>query len=253
LTGMLAWQALTPETRRQVRALRPGDDFVELTTLMDRKRAELMHRYPGSPAWHYVRRQVCAPAEPPVCPRKHCANLQIERWRTILADRTAPAEHRADALAFLVHLIGDIHQPLHAASHHDRGGNTIRVSGPDLRSQPLHRAWDSALVERALGKSTQEDWVAQARVIHPNDRSGTIDDWIDESARLAREVIYQGLPDFNCQTPMPVGVKVDDDWIEHGVAVASERLVLAGARIAAVLNQALDPDNAAPRGDLAVP
>jgi hypothetical protein len=246
LTAMVAWQALTPAAREQVLLLHPDVDFAALSTQMDRERPSLMRRYPGSAGWHYVNQSVCNPQSPPVCPRGHCASHQIERWQAILADPAEPQARRADALAFLVHMIGDIHQPLHTASHQDRGGNDVKVSGAGPASLTLHQVWDSALVTRAVGQLPPEKWVLRAvaarRAKHVQWSSGTSMEWIAESARLARKSVYDGLPGFSCDAPMPPRVKVDDAWLARGTALVPERIVKAGLRIAATINTALAPD-----------
>lgn len=252
LTARVAEQALTPRTREQVRRLRPGIDLAQLSTEMDRQRALLMRRYPGSAAWHYVTRPVCALDAPPDCPGHHCLSRQILRWRAVLADPAAPAASRADALAFLVHLIGDLHQPLHAASHHDRGGNAVRVTGPGLGAMSLHRVWDVALVERAVGRTAPEDWARKA-VARRRDRlaawsTGTVDAWLDASGRLARDVVYARLPGFSCGSPMPARVEVDAAWLARGTRIVPDLIVKAGLRIAATLNAALDPPHPPPSG-----
>ena len=107
------------------------------------------------------------------------------------SSRTArrPVEERRQALRFLVHLVGDLHQPLHVGDDHDRGGNSLQVRF-FARGTNLHHLWDSLLLERW---SRDEDiWVAElATIDNPSDRAsamrGTVEDWATESLGAARQ------------------------------------------------------------------
>lgn len=74
---------------------------------------------PGTPAAYDAARD---------CPRGDCVVAAIERFEVVLRDRSAPPRERLEALKFIVHLVADVHQPLHCADDGDRGGNDIRVS-----------------------------------------------------------------------------------------------------------------------------
>jgi hypothetical protein len=102
------------------------------------------------------------------CASGNCVTAQITRTRRELADRSLPAAQRMAALIFLVHFVGDLHQPLHAAEHeHDAGGNQVMVSNiqapsyvangvlVDNKGKPanLHSVWDTVVVERAEGRA----------------------------------------------------------------------------------------------------
>ena len=73
----------------------------------------------------------------------NCASAQLERHLKILADKTATTRSRNEALKWIVHLVGDIHQPLHASDNADRGGNSVLVRG----AANLHSVWDVAVVQ----------------------------------------------------------------------------------------------------------
>ena len=74
---------------------------------------------------------------------------QIARDMSVLRDPKAPQPAKLEALRFLIHFVGDLHQPLHAADRHDKGGNSLIVFQGRRRSN-LHRVWDEDVVE-ALG------------------------------------------------------------------------------------------------------
>jgi hypothetical protein len=79
----------------------------------------------------------------------------IEHFEEVLADKTKPKEERAEALKFLVHLIGDLHQPLHVVERHgDKGGNKRLVFFLDRqKAVSLHEVWDGLMIRRYVGRS----------------------------------------------------------------------------------------------------
>jgi S1/P1 Nuclease len=90
------------------------------------------------------------------CPMAdHCVVSAIEHDFAVLASPNTSDEEKLAALKFLGHWVGDIHQPLHAASQGDRGGNHIRTLGSSCES--LHTLWDSCIVEERLGMQSARD------------------------------------------------------------------------------------------------
>jgi hypothetical protein len=245
ISGDIAQQLLTPNASQAVEKILPGANFAKLSTWMDEHKLELKHSLPGSDKWHYQDLPVCDAVVEDSCPQGNCAGEKIEVYRKVLADSGASTDARAQALTFLIHLVGDIHQPLHAADNLDRGGNLVKVSLPTplQRSENLHALWDSTLVARAVNGA--EDWSARARQVNaehlPAWQQGSTEQWILESNQLARLNVYPKLPDFQCgQVPHRVQ-SLDQAYLDQGQPVVAEQLVKAGARIAQVINNALDP------------
>jgi S1/P1 Nuclease len=177
----------------------------------------------------------------------------IEHDFAVLASSDATDEEKLAALKFLGPWVGDIHQPLHAASQDDRGGNHIRTLGSSCES--LHTLWDSCLVEERLGM--------HPLAIVPEIRAGITDqqrgewsasdpvDWANESVAIAREpgVGYCVIVGDTCQyaaenrefdegEPERV-VVVDDGYLDTHALIARERIAMAGVRLAGLLNRAL--------------
>jgi hypothetical protein len=152
------------------------------------------------------------------------------------------------AVFVLAHLMGDIHQPLHAADNDDRGGNQIKVSLPDGRKMNLHALWDTPLVERLFGgqneltvaRSLVQKYAARATEW----QAGKIDlakiqAWISESNQLAKTVAYGKLPGFTCGADMEqTRIALSEDYLCQTGAVVEEQLAKAGYRLAAALNRA---------------
>ncbi len=110
--------------------------------------------------WHYVDIEIDAPDLAAAChgfpppgvpassgPTEDCIVGRIRAFAAELADGTDPTPERATALKFLLHFVGDLHQPLHAADHRDRGGNCVRLAFAGTRTGTLHGYWDTGVVE----------------------------------------------------------------------------------------------------------
>lgn len=108
------------------------------------------HRQTG--AWHYVDIPTDAPGYDVerYCPRNQCVVAKIGRYFRIQRDGSRSDADREEALKFVIHFVGDVHQPLHAADRHDRGGNDVRVVYA-VRDVNLHHVWDTELVEAEAG------------------------------------------------------------------------------------------------------
>jgi S1/P1 Nuclease len=188
------------------------------------------------------------------CPlAEECVVSAIEHDFAVLASSDATDEEKRAALKFLGHRVGDIHQPLHAASQDDRGGNHIRTQGSSCESR--HTFWDSCLVAERLGM--------HPLAIVPELQAGITDaqraewrasnpvDWANESFAIARkpEVGYCVMVADICQyaadnrefdegEPEKV-VVIDDAYLDRHVSIARERIAMAGVRLAGLLNRAL--------------
>lgn len=213
------------------------------------------HTFP----WHYQDQPVCGAFDvKALCPDDACVTAQIERNRRILAMRGLSDAQRLEALAFLVHLVGDIHQPLHAAEfNHDAGGNAEvvvnqkpeayvlntstgpRVISADRKPPSFHWFWDKAMAERALAaepgmvrRYSSEERAAIA--------TGTPADWLKESWEAARTVAY---PDAfgrdPCAGPPLRELTISEETIRAETPLAARRLRQAGLRLARMLDEAL--------------
>jgi hypothetical protein len=209
------------------------------------------------PRWHYDDIPVCggAPRER-YCPDGQCNTAQLERLSALLRDPRATARERNEALKWLVHLVADIHQPLHAADNHDHGGNDVMVVLAGVRTrgrESLHRAWDNELVTLALQTRNRQQppanidaLTAEAQQLLGDAGQGSPDSWAFESNNLARNVAYT-YPGFACNIVPQGTVVLDAAYQQQAEAIVRERLLLAGARLAAVVNQTLTPARSAGR------
>ena len=151
-------------------------------------------------AWHFVNIESAAKAmiQRRDCPKDNCVVRQIEReMRTAARSARALRGARVEALRFLIHFVGDLHQPLHAADRHDKGGNAFTVYEGRKRSN-LHRVWDEDLVE-ALGPDPDGSRGRYRGRAFAGRREraawrGTPADWANESFQVAAREIYARLP-----------------------------------------------------------
>jgi S1/P1 Nuclease len=250
LIGHIARDLLSPKARQSVRQLMGSDDLATFSLYLDQHQEELDRRIPGSHAWHFDDAPI-GTTKPSAtsCPQGTCASTQIPRYYGRLADSHEPKHRKPFAVLVLTHLLADMHQPLHAADHDDRGGNQIKVRLPDGRPMNLHAAWDTSLAERLFGrqneltvaKRLEQKYASRA----PNWPAGTIDlakiqAWVQESHQLAKEVAYGQLPGFACGVDMAqTRSALSDNSLQDGAATVEEQRAKAGYRLAAVLNRAL--------------
>ncbi len=198
--------------------------------------------------WHYDDDPVCG-REPKsrYCADGQCNSEQLKRLIQVVANPRAPSAERNEALKWVVHLEGDLHQPLHAANNADRGGNDVQVALAGVRTRgrtSLHKAWDTVLVQKAFRTSNSQQppaglpaLAAEARELLRAAGQGGPDSWALESNNLARNVAYH-YAGFVCNRRPDGIVILDADYVASGEALVRERVLLAGARLANLLNQA---------------
>ena len=199
--------------------------------------------------WHYQDHPVCSAFDINTdCANGNCVTQQIGRMRRILANTALPQAQRLEALAFLVHFVGDLHQPLHEGDHEDHGGNSVSITsqppvpaweGGPIRPITLHWFWDKTMAERALAQAP-----ALVRAYTPAERAriatGEVADWAKESWDLARTRVYPGaFGKLPCDQPGKADVAISEAEIAAEVPIARQRLEQAGLRLAKVLDQAL--------------
>jgi hypothetical protein len=201
--------------------------------------------------WHFDDIPICGalPDGKSWCPRGACATEQIVELAALLRDQSRPIRERNEALKWIAHLVGDLHQPLHAADNKDRGGNDVQVAleGRQTRGKAtLHGVWDNELLGSAFAIVPHGDapqvivrkMVNMAREMPAASLSTNPGDWARESNQYARTVAYK-FDGFACETVPDAIVVLPLAYQRRAEAVIRERIVLAGARLAALLNEIL--------------
>jgi hypothetical protein len=253
VTGLIATELLTPRARIAISRVIPGGELADISLYMDINRKELSEKIKGSEKWHYDNQPVCKTLTyEQYCPNGDCASAKLPVVFKALkegAEPTSPLADRALALRFLVHMVGDIHQPLHAADDGDLGANLKFVLIPESdQGRRLHGVWDTDIVKRALRGVNEAEFAKDAlkrfkdRI--PQWQSGAVRDWMSESHSLSKLVTYSKLPNFECGKEWPSTivspVPLSEEYMKAAAETVPAQLAKAGARIAWLLNQALD-------------
>lgn len=234
IIARIAEENLTPAARANVRRLLPGEDGDELASVADWP-DQVRSALPFTDPWHYV--DIPSSAEGYVadrdCPRGACVVAKIEEYSAVLADAGRSPAERREALVWLVHLVGDIHQPLHAIGD-ARGGNDIEVTffGAQLcgrRVCNLHAVWDFGMIERYPGSEAQYAGKLEESIASRSLTAGPMapELWADESFDLARRALVAPETDLGFA------------YFRQEGPVMDRQLALAGLRLAALLNRDL--------------
>jgi hypothetical protein len=252
LTALVAEQYLSPEAKAQIAELLQSDSknsemLADVAPWADEYRTD----HPETAKWHFVdipkaaatfdRSRDCPVSETdPKSPWRDCVTDRILFFEGRLADTSLRESERATALKFLVHLIGDVHQPFHALGD-DRGGNNISVTflGSGMCSSyhcNLHGVWDSSIIEsqglsetKYIEKLDQEikdnNWERMA--------GGEPTTWANISHHYAVEALA------------PNGAILTREYVAQETKVVDAELALGGLRLARVLNRILGTPAAA--------
>lgn len=229
ITGAIADENLGGVARANVRLLLGNEDLAEAATWPDdmKSNPDAFWQKEAS-AWHYVTVKG-DDYQASDAPAAGDAMTALARFTATLRDPKATLDAKRLALRFIVHIIGDLHQPLHDGAGDDRGGNTVSVTWFGKETN-LHSVWDSGLIDqRALSYSEYAHWLSRSitpeDVIAWNERDPAV--WIHESIAL-RKTIY------------PVDPKLSWDYAYQHRNEVDDRLKRAGVRIAAYLNWVFD-------------
>lgn len=238
LVAALAADELSPAARTEVTRLLEGEadpTLPGISTWADDLREHDPDLGRRSSTWHYVNlgEEQCTYDVARDCKGGNCVVEAIAAQVSALGDRTRSRAERAQALKFVVHFVGDIHQPLHAGYAHDKGGNTVQVS-IDGRGTNLHSLWDSKLL--ASAGLEEAAYLQHLRALPlavpmpvnvlPPDSAG----WARQSCAIATQPgVY------------PASTKLPEGYAATWRPVAEEQLRRAGTQLALLLNATLAP------------
>lgn len=257
LVGELAQRQLGAGARAEVARLLAGEadpSLAGIAAWADTLRDTDPARFKQTARWHYVNfpRGECRYARARDCSDGNCVVAAIEAQRRILRDRRQPLHARRDALKFLVHLVADAHQPLHASDQPDKGGNTYQVSlripagesgwrarerrGPDgAIGTNLHAVWDYHLLagRRLPLREYAGELAGPAAPPGVDHGAFAVAAWAGESCRLiAAHQLYPtsgGRPTH----------RIDRDYTDAQRPLAERQIRTAATRLAVLLNETL--------------
>lgn len=235
LVARVAETELTPQARAEVAQLLAGEPDPTLAGVaswaddLRRQDPDLGKR---SSAWHYVNlaEHDCGYQPPRDCPGGNCVVAALQQQTVLLADRSQPLAVRRQALKFVVHFVGDIHQPMHAGYAKDRGGNDFQLQF-DGKGTNLHSLWDSGMIK---ARGLEDDAYLAALLALPATPAASpalppaAAQWAQASCRIA---VSPGVyPDAHV---LPA------DYLARNQPRVDAALRQAGDRLAAILNAAL--------------
>lgn len=237
LVGRVAETGLSPTARAEVDRLLAGEPVPSLAAIApwaDELRANDPDLGKRSANWHYVNmaEDGCAYQAARHCPDGNCVVEALKQQSALLANHKLPDAARLQALKFVVHLVGDIHQPMHAGYGHDRGGNSYQLQFHD-RGTNLHSVWDSGMFY-ALQLNDDKFLQRLQALPAPTGVSAPqlqrdAGQWAEQTCHIAtRPGLY------------PPGRKIGDAYAATWRPVAEVQVRLAGERLAALLNALLD-------------
>jgi len=204
-----------------------GEQMEEVSTWADENRA------PKTAPWHYINLPLGLSRDAFVKAVQESDNnvyTAILKTEATLKDANASAEAKNEAMKYLIHLVGDAHQPMHVSRKEDKGGNTIQLRF-DNKGTNLHSLWDSKLIDKE-GLS-QEDIVKTYDTATPADirkwqSDGPIE-WLWESYQITTELYANAKP----------GQNIDEVYYQKYIPVIRKRIDQAGIRLAGELNRLL--------------
>ncbi len=213
--------------------LEPGESLADASTWADEHSRDI----PGSMFWHFVNVPIWAPHyDRRDCRPQGCVVSKIGDFKATLRDRNAPFARRRTALRFLVHLVQDVHQPMHVADRNDRGGNNVQLRYGRYDNTNLHQVWDSGLLSRSFRNEDDLMRHLEALARRPEARdwlTGRPEDWADESLLVGRGA-YR-IP--GSEATLRSGDSIGREYERENVPKAVDRLARSGVRLAAVLEE----------------
>lgn len=242
-TGYLAERHLTAEAQVAVAELLGDESLGSVAAWADRVRPDRRDTAP----YHYVNgpRDKLHPSHEDLHLPQGTVYTAILMYQDQLKDESLSSEQHAEALKFLVHFVGDIHQPLHTAFGDDRGGNDFSVIYRN-ESFNIHRYWDLSVVEPRLDQFTSQEY---ARYLDASFSEAEKALWIEQTdpepwVIEARRYVFAGLYpvpqlytyDSGRERTEAIPV-MDDTYREVWMPVAEIQLARAGLRLAGILNE----------------
>ncbi|HEY1465212.1 MAG TPA: S1/P1 nuclease [Terriglobales bacterium] len=245
IVATIAQDHLTENAKRNIQSLLANKSLASVASWAD---SPERNQHPETYNWHFVdipksadsfedSRDCFLPKDTHPGAKTDHQNCVVDRitfFQKVLSDKTASHENRMEALKFIIHFVGDVHQPFHAIGD-ERGANGVHVVlfGTDncpFAGKPekcnLHAAWDDGMIQHT--GMAQKAYVAHLEQLIKDQKltaSGTPEDWANESHKYAQDAW------------LDEGGAVDDDYYNKQINVVDMRLSIAGLRLATLLNE----------------
>ena len=225
-TGKIAEMHLTKKAKRKIDKLLKGESLAFVSTYADQIKSD--RNFNKYYTWHYVNFPLDGTYETSKKNKRGDLLTGIETCVKVLKDKNSPNEEKVFHLKMLVHLIGDLHQPMHIGQEEDKGGNTIQVQW-FKRGTNLHRVWDENMIEEwnmsylELANNAKDLTKNQIKSIE----KGEVLDWIYDTHKITKEV-YKSVK---------VGENLRYRYSYIHFPIVREQLQKGGIRLAKLLNE----------------
>ncbi len=232
VAAYIAENHLTTTTKAIVEEILDGRSMVYWSNWLDN--ASHQKDYAYTKTWHYKNIDADETYESAQANPAGDAVLGIKQQIEVLTDPATTPERATLAMKILVHLVGDIHQPMHMGHASDLGGNRVKVKFFGSEKN-LHSVWDSSILESGH-KWSYTEWQQQIDRASATEQAaivaGSVDDWAKETLAVAKDVYVYFQPDIN--------IKYDE--VAQWTPVIEEQLLKAGLRLAHILNSIYDSE-----------
>jgi len=224
-TGKIAENHLTKRAKKQIDNILKGESLDFVSTYGDEIKSD--KKYSEFYTWHYVNMPLDSRYEDAKKNPKGDLVTGINRCISVLKNKTSSDEDRAFYLRMLVHLIGDLHQPMHIGRQEDKGGNTIQVQWFG-RGTNLHRVWDTDMIEEwnmsyiELANNAEDLSKAQIK----NLQQGSVIDWVHDTHKQSK-IAYESVK---------VGENLKYRYSYDHFGTVRKQLQKGGIRLAKLLN-----------------
>jgi hypothetical protein len=225
---------MKPDTRRAVEVLLKDETLASATVWADQIKSN--SEFDWARPLHYANVQPGAEEFDLErdYPKKGCVVSAIFRYTGVLRDQDAATAEKLEALKFIAHFVGDIHQPLHVSHARDRGGNDIKIFFFRDNTN-LHRVWDSGMI-----RHTRKRWSDYAEYLNGSITPQQLEQWqstdpllwATESYKLAVSNAYK----------VPSSGALGQVYFDRNIPVVEERLKMGGVRLAVLLNDMFSID-----------
>lgn len=238
IIAWIAWQYMDQDVRETVGDLlgeQGVESFMAVSTWADEIRGDSRYNY--AYPYHYVNIAQNSDVydRKRDCPQDACIVEAVNRYSKVLTQPSVRDSIKSEALKFVIHFAGDIHQPLHAGFAEDRGGNDIPVllNGEVTN---LHSAWDwGILATQSFTVSAYAD--SLYRTITPTNHQQwsnlSAGSWASESFQLSKHYVYT----------VEAGETLTTEYVGRGIGILDEQIKRAGVRLAALLNERLGTEH----------
>jgi hypothetical protein len=222
--GLIAEYHLTKKAKKSIGKILKGQSIAMVSTFMDEIRSD--STYDQLAPWHYCTIPDGKSYEEVGTPQEGDIIFAIDYFINTLTTRKFEIEDEEFALKCLIHLIADIHQPLHVGNGQDRGGNDVEVEY-FWRTSNLHRVWDSGIIDaQNLSYTEYAAWIHIPGMLDKEEWiKSNIKDWAYESMSY-RNKVYD----------LPEDKKINYQYNYYNIDLVNLRLLQAGIRLAKILN-----------------